>query len=112
MVHSMSVLEAALRTSKDQSFELARTEINKYLPIVAWEVALNDDGKPWFGEMAVTASKEAPGEVKNHCIECHRIEKHDLIAREMKSIVKEVVANKMATLVKEALEDDFRMALH
>lgn len=70
--------------------------------ILAW-AELNKKSKPWFGEMAPATHEEATGEDYPRPMRSPRNENDDVIALEMKCTVKELVANKMATMVDEGL---------
>lgn len=62
--------------------------------------------------MASTIHAEAHAEV-DHCpVERCRIENDELITRDVKSAVNEVISNEMTTLVEESLDDILQIMLH
>lgn len=100
--------EPAPHTSYDALFETKRIDLHDHTPILSWEAALNDKRKPWSDEAAAPANEEAPGEVRNRPIESCCSENDDVISRGVRSAVKKLVSNKMATMVEEALNDFLR----
>lgn len=62
--------------------------------------------------MEASANEEVPSEADQRPIESRRDENDELIAREVKCAEKQLVANKMATMVKEVLNDVLRKTLH
>lgn len=112
MASNMSKPEAGLRTSHDPLVEMARHEPYEDVPILAWEVALGDKIDPWFDKGAAFDCKEGPGEVDHSPFGTLPNENGDVITQKVKSAVKELVEIEMATMVREALDDDLRKTLH
>lgn len=74
-------------------------------------MALHDESEQKSGEAADTANEGAPAEQEGHQIENHWTIEADVIAREVKSAIWELVANEMVTTVEEALDDFLRKTL-
>lgn len=73
--------------------------------IPAWEAVLDNQSEVWLEKAAATDKRKGPGKV-DHCpIESRCAENDEVNVREGKSAVKELVANEMSSIVKEALND-------
>lgn len=60
-----------------------------------------DEIKPWTGEVAAAGDDEANIQHKSHHTENGCEENEDVLTREVKSTVKQLVSFEMATLVEE-----------
>lgn len=103
--------KAALPTSHYPSFATARNDPPDYAPTSAWDASLNDESKHWACAVAF-ANEEVPGEVRQCPFKSRRNENDNVIVRDVKSSVEELTANEVVTIVKKALDEVSRKALH
>lgn len=105
VVPSMVSPKAALRASHATSLEMARWDASDDILKFSWEESLNDESQPWHGEVA--AEFDDVSNIKHESwptkIRCE--ENGNVIVREMKSVVKNLVANKMVKMVETALDN-------
>lgn len=104
--------EGALHTPHDLSFESKRVDVNGDIQISAWEMVLNDESQPCREDWVAWAKEKGPGEVHSRLIESRHNEKDVVTAQEMRSSVRELVANEVVTIVEEVLDDVLRKTLH
>lgn len=88
-----------------------RNDGNDDVLISAWEVALNNEIKPWAGEVAYSVKDEPNVEHENHSMECRRTKDEDVIAREVRYAVKDLVHKNFSTMIKQLLHDILRKSL-
>lgn len=68
--------------------------------------------EPWSSETTTATNEEVPGKV-DHCPVASRLDDNDdMIARKVRSTVKEFAADEIATMVEEIMDDVLRKALH
>lgn len=87
-------------------------DANDDIPILALKLVLNDKSQSWSGEAAATADDEANIECQSRFTENCREENGDVIAREVKSAKKVLVAVEIVTMVESALDDAIREIFH
>lgn len=108
----MANTKAAVRTSHDPSFKMARTDASANILILALRVAVNDKSQPWFWEEAASADYEESIERKSRHSENPRKENEHVPFRDMKSVVEEFVVSEMAAMVEETLDDVLLKTFH
>lgn len=69
------------------------------IPIKAWELALNDESELWSSKGAVEAIDRHNVKNKSHYTESWRTNDEDVIAKKVKSAVKDSLTNELSTLV-------------
>lgn len=100
------------RPSQDPWFETTGTDAPDYIPISAWEPALNED-HAWTPAGRLTAvHDELPVELEKWLMESRSTNYEDVIGQEVKSIVVDLVVAKLSTLIEESLDDILRKSLH
>lgn len=67
--------------------------------------------EPWSGEVGAAANEDAPGKAEHCPIESRRDENDDVIAQEVESAVKELIAKEMETMVEEVLDEVLRKTI-
>lgn len=103
--------ELAMPTSHDPSFEMVRIDQFDNVLISGWESVQIEQIKLWSDEAAAAPDKQAPG-VGDHCpIKNCQNKNDDGITRKVKSAMKDLVANDMATVGGEELDDVLRRTL-
>lgn len=102
---SLGNSEAPLCAFRDRSSETARADGNEDIPILAWEVVLNDKSQPWSAEVVAAAHDEANVEHGICDMDNRQEENKNVIAWEVKRASKEsvLVVNNRVTVVKAAL---------
>lgn len=104
--------KSTLCTSHSLSFETTRNEPHDDVLISAWKAALNDESKPKSSEATAAANEEESVEQEGRQIENYYTNEEDVIAREVKSTGKELIADKMGATVAEDLGNGLRKTLH
>lgn len=74
----------------------------------AWEATLKEESALMLTKASSIAHHELPVDYENYPIESHGMDE-DVIARKVKSAVKELAAKQLLTMFKELLGDPLRM---
>lgn len=103
---------SALHASQDLSFEMAENHAHEKVLISAWEAAINDLSKLWPSNVAPTDNDEVPVEHESRHIENRHKNEGDVITRDVKSAIKELVMNELLKMAEEPLDDIQKKSLH
>lgn len=112
MVPPMMNPESASHASQDPPFETARNETHDDVLISALEATLNDKREPWSNEAAAAANEGAPVKNESRQISNRHTNEGDVIAREVRSAVSDLVTTELATVLEESLENILRESFH
>lgn len=108
----MQISEAAFYTSQGLSLEAVRKDPLGDVPISASEVALNQESELQSGEATASFSEEASSKFHHHPIESCQNKNDDKRTRDVKSAVKELIANELTAMVEKALNEALHETLH
>lgn len=112
MAPPMTDPESALYSSQDPSFEMGRSDTHDDVQILAWEVGINNESKPWSSKVAAAENEEALVKQESRQMEPRWTTEEDVISQDENSVGKDLVANKMATMVEDALNVFLSKMLH
>lgn len=99
MFPAMTNCKAVLHASIDRFFRTTKKNAHDDIPTSAWQAALNEEHSPTTTELGATFHYEALVDSESLYMEAHVNENEDMIALEVKSIVKGLVTTAFSAIV-------------
>lgn len=97
----MTYLEATMCTSNDTSLATSLTDGNKDIPILTWDAVVNDESNLWSVIVPAVANDESIVEHENRPTGTCCTDNEDVIAKEIKYAVKDLVTKDFLKLIEE-----------